>query len=700
MKIKLPYRKLTKLAGSPFVISALLAIPIFVIVLPTTSRYTLNLEQQIARAHGSYSFLFDLNNDGQHERVFTKNNELDYTPLLVEHVDGLVQINLKGKFAPSGQAIRAIDVNSDGSNELIVLSATDDSVYLSCYNPLKRSEFLLNLPIAAIGSFSYESHPYICILDCNNRNNRGVKEIVVTINVGFQKYPRRVFAIDPISGNIRTSPDFPQVFQVRSSLDLTDDGLNDYILQTMATGNYDDSVPYSDKLLYLIVLNNSLDFLFEPVLMGQHPATLSAEPVNDSILFLMRISYAKSYSSALKLFNINSLTVIDSLIDNEAFRGAFLIPNSGQGNEKFLVYKDGIISFYNSQLQMFKQRHIDELQGEITEWHRADLSGDGNLEIIAYSENTNQFIVADQEFNHNNLFLCDIGRILYPPIILSSKDGKSRFLIVGSTHDYHFTYAKNPKYWLQFTGLPFIYLFLVLVLTMIYRWQKKRILLRLEEQNRIEQMQFSLAMNQFDSHFTLNIMSVVASLYESHNKTKADLFLSKYLKHLRNSLVHSNESLIAINDELEYVKNYLALESGRLLQGMEYHIHLPKSINSNTLIPRNLIYTFIENAVKHGIAQKPEQKGVVIVKLTGQSNDMVVIVQDNGVGRKAAKKTPVTSTGMGLKIINEIIDFHERYSDIFIKYSYEDLFDERDSSIGTKVIIHIKRAKTWKWSQQ
>ena len=54
--------------------------------------------------------------------------------------------------------------------------------------------------------------------------------------------------------------------------DINNDSLPEFLLNVLATGNYDEDFPYTDEYSWLMVLDNKLKFLFPPVKFSEHPS--------------------------------------------------------------------------------------------------------------------------------------------------------------------------------------------------------------------------------------------------------------------------------------------------------------------------------------------------------------------------------------------------------------------------------------------
>ena len=136
------------------------------------------------------------------------------------------------------------------------------------------------------------------------------------------------------------------------------------------------------------------------------------------------------------------------------------------------------------------------------------------------------------------------------------------------------------------------------------------------------------------------------------------------------------------------MKNYLEIEKFRFKDKFEYSITLDKNVDKYKNIPKMVIQTHVENAIKHGLMHK-EKEGKLSVSIKCNDNENIIIIEDNGIGRKKAKHLSKQSTGIGLKIINSYYDLFNKYNKEKIIQEIIDLEDVSDNSSGTKIIIKI-----------
>jgi LytS/YehU family sensor histidine kinase len=154
---------------------------------------------------------------------------------------------------------------------------------------------------------------------------------------------------------------------------------------------------------------------------------------------------------------------------------------------------------------------------------------------------------------------------------------------------------------------------------------------------------------------------------------------------------NSQHDFVPLSSELRILELYLGLEHFRFREKFDYSFTVDPAVDTESVqVPPMLIQPYVENAVWHGLRYK-EEKGFLLVHVTQKADELVVTVEDNGIGReksqalKTANQKETVSTGLRniesrLRIINDI---HRTR----LSVSIEDLHPATRS--GTRVSIHI-----------
>lgn len=178
-------------------------------------------------------------------------------------------------------------------------------------------------------------------------------------------------------------------------------------------------------------------------------------------------------------------------------------------------------------------------------------------------------------------------------------------------------------------------------------WTKKREL-------QILQSQAYLLNSQIKPHFLFNCLNVIQSLIEEDPDT-AVMAVNRFSKFLRKGLkIEIMDSLVPIKTELEYVDDYLYLET--LRHGEKIHVVRDYDSDLDFEIPFLTLQPIVENAVRHGICKRIKG-GTIAIDIKKVQNGHEIRVVDDGVGFLPIEKEekdwdPGDGTSSGVGVVN------------------------------------------------
>ncbi len=251
-------------------------------------------------------------------------------------------------------------------------------------------------------------------------------------------------------------------------------------------------------------------------------------------------------------------------------------------------------------------------------------------------------------------------------------------------------------YWYQSTwakGLGIASLFLIGYLSLQYRNKKEKqaIKEKAELKNEISVYKLKALNAQMNPHFVFNALSSIQNMIYDDDHQTANDYLVKFSRLLRHVIQYSSNDWVLLEEELEFVKNYLDLEKMRFNDEIHYHIKIDTSIAIDSyLIPTFFIQPQLENAIKHGIMNS-ERKGEIDLILNWENELINIEIIDNGIGRERASKISsvhVQGTKKGIELTQKRI---EHLNSIGTQASYEidDVLKDGDV-VGTKVKLRFQ----------
>jgi sensor histidine kinase YesM len=126
---------------------------------------------------------------------------------------------------------------------------------------------------------------------------------------------------------------------------------------------------------------------------------------------------------------------------------------------------------------------------------------------------------------------------------------------------------------------------------------------------------------------------------------------------MRQVLENSEKREITLAEDLQVVETYIQLESLRLRNEVNYEICIDPAIDPDvTLVPPLIIQPFVENSIWHGLPGKT-CPGKISIRIIREDGMIHYIVEDNGIGRRAAGKQIASGKkSMGMRITLDRID--------------------------------------------
>jgi len=231
--------------------------------------------------------------------------------------------------------------------------------------------------------------------------------------------------------------------------------------------------------------------------------------------------------------------------------------------------------------------------------------------------------------------------------------------------------------------------FITLLAVYIMKNRQKKMIRKLTEQKRLNELRLQSVRSKNIPHFSGNALANIEHFIFNADLRQANKFLTKYSRLMNITLRDADRASRTIELELEYVKLYLELEKMRFGDKLEYQLEIDPHVNQQKEIPNMLMQTWVENAIKHGIRHK-EGIGIIRVAVTNKdSTRFSVCVEDNGIGRTKAKEMGTTGTGQGLKILNEQITIYNQVNKFKISMTSSDINDPNGSVCGTRFEIII-----------
>lgn len=223
-----------------------------------------------------------------------------------------------------------------------------------------------------------------------------------------------------------------------------------------------------------------------------------------------------------------------------------------------------------------------------------------------------------------------------------------------------------PAFW-QTTWFKSLCLVLLILLSggvlhYILKKKREKAFLKLKQKRKLAELELEAIKAQINPHFIGNCLNSIQYLAYQNNYKSVGLYLDHFSSLIRQTMALSQRMFTPLQNELEYLTNYLELEKMRFKERLHYSIHVEEGVSKMCLLPAMLLQPYVENSLKHGGLHQGEQ-GKVVIEIGKLANGWLkVCITDNGSGiEKEAfsgthQKLGLRLSGSRVKTYNEL--FH------------------------------------------
>lgn len=192
--------------------------------------------------------------------------------------------------------------------------------------------------------------------------------------------------------------------------------------------------------------------------------------------------------------------------------------------------------------------------------------------------------------------------------------GRSLFYLFARTYIPEVLINRDMFSFKELIGAPFDYI-TVPVLFILIRTLQSSFLVSLQNQRLVtarKEAELKLLKAQINPHFLFNTLNSLYGLCLANSRNAADsvFHLSRIMEYM---LFESNKESIALQKEIEYIENYIALEQLRYGHrvNLSLNITIPLEKRGMPIAPLILL-PFLENAFKHGVSNQSDEVWIMV----------------------------------------------------------------------------------------
>ena len=255
----------------------------------------------------------------------------------------------------------------------------------------------------------------------------------------------------------------------------------------------------------------------------------------------------------------------------------------------------------------------------------------------------------------------------------------------------------NLPYWKRWWFVLLIFLFVFGIIIVFYKnklaiqeKEKELALRNAKFESELAVLKLENLKSQMNPHFIFNALNSIQEYIVLNQKHLASSYLAKFADLIRAYLNHSSKGYISLKEEIECLNIYLELEKLRFEEKFTYVIAIG-DVNEEIKIPTMLIQPYVENAIKHGLLHKKEDRKLrVTFRMLLEEQMLQCVIIDNGIGREKAtqlrQKKHLSFATQANQNRLELLNFGKEKK---IGVTIEDVLNENNEIQGTKVILLI-----------
>ena len=182
--------------------------------------------------------------------------------------------------------------------------------------------------------------------------------------------------------------------------------------------------------------------------------------------------------------------------------------------------------------------------------------------------------------------------------------------------------------------------------------------------------------SQLNPHFIFNALNSIRALIDEDPR-KSKTAITQLSNILRNSLISNRRKLVELKDEINTVRDYLALESIRFEERLKVTIDVNPQVLSIQLPPL-MIQTLVENGIKHGISKLTLGGEISVHAFLNHENQLQIDIRNSG---QLVNRQSNNDSGYGLE------NTRRRLNLLFDNKASFSVENENSDTVLTQIII-------------
>jgi signal transduction histidine kinase len=164
-----------------------------------------------------------------------------------------------------------------------------------------------------------------------------------------------------------------------------------------------------------------------------------------------------------------------------------------------------------------------------------------------------------------------------------------------------------------------------------------------EREFRLAQAELSALKMQLHPHFLFNTLNAISELVYSDPKV-ADESILRLSDMLRFALESGKAQEVTLKEEAEFLEKYVEIQRTLMRERLTVRLNIdPETLDAS--VPNMLLQPLVENAIKHGLAPRPEG-GAIDIYARRLDGKLYLEVADDGIGMPENREVKKEAVGL------------------------------------------------------
>lgn len=171
-----------------------------------------------------------------------------------------------------------------------------------------------------------------------------------------------------------------------------------------------------------------------------------------------------------------------------------------------------------------------------------------------------------------------------------------------------------------------------------------------QQKTLLAQAEIQLLHAQVNPHFLFNALNTLLAVIR-RDQQQAGQLVQDLSTFFRKNLKRPSQ-IVTLADEVEHVNAYLHIEKARFQEMLTVQLRIPSAL-SHFRLPAFSLQPLVENAIKHGTSQLPDN-GKIVIEARQEGEHLIVSIEDNA-GLYQRKNE---SAGLGMSLVDKRLRAH------------------------------------------